>query len=274
MAEKFLSVDGLKIRYFEDGTGPEVLLLHGASLGSSADVWERNLAPLASYGLKVIAYDQPGFGGSDNPADYSVAYRRRFILIFMDALGIRRAHMVGHSQAGGMAVGLAFDQPEKIAKIVVVGSGSLLPPLQSAKEGGAREGEEGTAAEPTIKDTRALLEHNLFNHSLITTAELERRHKMSLGKNFQAFVERAKAAQQGGGSGKQTVPLWQRLDQIPAPTLFIYGKQDRGSAAERAGMAKQRYPRLNIHVLDRCKHLVQWDAASEFETLCGRFLTF
>jgi len=273
MAEKFHQVDGLKIRYFEEGTGPDVLLLHGASLGSSADVWERNLAPLAGYGLKVIAYDQPGFGGSDNPADYSVAYRRAFILKFMDALGIRRAPIVGHSQAGGMAVGLAFDQPERVAKMVVVGSGSLLPPLQSAK-GGAREGEEGTATEPTIKDTRALLEHNLFNHSLITAAELEKRHKMSVGKNFQAFVERNKAEHQGSGaSGKQTIPLWQRLDQIPVPTLFIYGKQDRGSAAERAGLAKQRYPRLNIHVLDRCKHLVQWDAASEFETLCGRFLT-
>lgn len=274
MAEKFVQVDGLKIRYLEEGAGPEALLLHGASLGSSADVWERNLAPLASYGLKVIAYDQPGFGGSDDPADYSVAYRRGFILKLMDALGIRKAHLVGHSQAGGMAVGLAFDRPERVSKIVILGSGSLLPPLESAKQGGAREGEEGTASEPTIKDTRALLEHNLFNHSLITAAELERRHKVSVGKNFQAFLERSTAAQQGGGGAdKQSVPLWQRLDQVPVPVLFIYGKQDRGSAAERAGVAKQRYPRLNIHVIDRCKHLVQWDAASDFETLCGRFLT-
>lgn len=274
MAERFVQTDGLRIRYLEEGKGREVLLLHGASLGSSADVWKRNLAPLASYGLKVIAYDQPGFGGSDNPPDYSVAYRRRFIMQFMDILGIRKAYLVGHSQAGAMAVGLAFDRPERVSKIVVVGSGSLLPPLESAKQGSAREGEEGTATEPTIKETRALLEHNLFNHPLITGAEIERRHKMSLGKNFQAFLERSKAAQQGsGGAGKQSVPLWQRLDQVPAPMLFIYGKQDRGAAAERAGLAKQRYPRLNIHVIDRCKHLVQWDAASAFETLCGRFLT-
>jgi len=55
--------------------------------------------------------------------------------------------------------------------------------------------------------------------------------------------------------------------------LFIYGKQDRGSAAERAALLKHRYPRLNVHVIDRCKHLVQWDAASQFETLSGRFLS-
>lgn len=274
MVEKFVQADGLKVRYLGDGKGPEVLLLHGASLGSSADVWERNLAPLAGYGLRVIAYDQPGFGGSDNPKDYSVAYRRRFILQFMDALGIRKAHIVGHSQAGMMAVGLAFEKPERISKIVILGTGSLLPPLEGAKPGGAREGEEGTATEPTLQDTRALLEHNLFNHSLITPAELEKRHRMSVGKNFQAFLERSRAAQPGGGgTSKASVPIWQRLDQLPARLLLIYGKQDRASAAERAAIAKRLFPKLNLHVIDRCKHLVQWDAASEFETLCGRFLT-
>ena len=271
MSEKYVQVDGLKIRYLEEGKGPAVLLLHGASLGSSADVWERNLSPLADCGLRVIAYDQPGFGGSDNPEDYSVAYRRRFIFQFMDALEIRRAHLVGHSQAGIMAVGLAFEQPERIFKIVILATGSLLPPLEGGKQSGAREGEEGTVTEPGLKDSRALLEHNLFNHSLITAAELEKRHRMSVGKNFQAFLERSYAAQKG--VAKEGVPLWQRLDQVPVPLLFIYGKQDRGSAAERAALLKQRYPRLNIHVIDRCKHLAQWDAASEFETLCGRFLS-
>jgi 2-hydroxy-6-oxonona-2,4-dienedioate hydrolase len=69
MVEKFVQVDGLKTRYLEEGSGPEVLLLHGASLGSSADVWERNLAPLARHGLRALAFDQPGFGLTDNPPD-------------------------------------------------------------------------------------------------------------------------------------------------------------------------------------------------------------
>ena len=97
---KYVQVDGLKTRYIEDGAGPAAILLHGASLGSSADVFERNLKPLASAGVRAIAYDQPGFGLTDNPTDYSVAYRRRFIMMFMDALGLQSAAMVGHSQAG------------------------------------------------------------------------------------------------------------------------------------------------------------------------------
>ena len=73
--DKFVQIDGLKTRYIEDGAGPAVILLHGASLGSSADVFERNLKPLAAAGVRAIAYDQPGFGLTDNPSDYSVAYR-------------------------------------------------------------------------------------------------------------------------------------------------------------------------------------------------------
>src|SRR5439155_22073 len=55
MNERALRVDGLSVRCLEQGKGAAVLLLHGASLGSSADVWGRNLAPLAANGLRVNA---------------------------------------------------------------------------------------------------------------------------------------------------------------------------------------------------------------------------
>ncbi|OLC69963.1 MAG: hypothetical protein AUH87_05440 [Deltaproteobacteria bacterium 13_1_40CM_4_54_4] len=127
--DKFVQIDGLKTRYIEDGAGPAVILLHGASLGSSADVFERNLKPLAAAGVRAIAYDQPGFGLTDNPSDYSVAYRTRFIMMFMDGLGIQSAALVGHSQADNMTVRLAFEYPQRISKVMIVGTGSLLPPL-------------------------------------------------------------------------------------------------------------------------------------------------
>src|SRR3954471_3893409 len=86
--DKFVTVAGLRTRYIEQGRGPAVILLHGASLGSSADVWRRNLGPLAYLGRRVIAYDQPGFGLTDDPPEWSVGFRTSFILKFMDTLGI------------------------------------------------------------------------------------------------------------------------------------------------------------------------------------------
>ncbi len=269
MTDKFVEVDGLRTRYLEAGSGAATLLLHGASLGSSADVFERNLAPLAKRGLRVIAFDQPGFGLTDNPKDFSVAYRRRFILQLMDALGIKQANLVGHSQAGNMAVGLAFEHPDRIAKVVVLATGSLLPPAAGGK-GGAGEGEEGGASEPTLEDSRKLLEQNLFNQALITPEVLEKRHRMSVGKNFQAFIERGKAPR---GGGKDATPIWERLHQLPVPLLMLYGKQDRGGAAARAAALKERFPALDLHLLDNAKHLAQWDAQEEFEKLSGNFLS-
>jgi 4,5:9,10-diseco-3-hydroxy-5,9,17-trioxoandrosta-1(10),2-diene-4-oate hydrolase len=268
---KFVQVEGLKTRYIEDGSGPAAILLHGASLGSSADVFERNLGPLARAGLRAIAFDQPGFGLTDNPNDYSVAYRRRFIMQLMDALGLQRAALVGHSQAGSMAVALAFEHPDRIAKVMVLGSGSLLPPLPNAQKGGAREGEEGTANEATLEQTRALLEHNLFNHNLITPEVLDLRHRMSVGKNLEAFVKRGQAGAPAGG--KEAKPIWQRLVDLPCPLLMIYGKNDRANAYERAALLKEQYPRLDLRIVDNCKHLVQWDAADEFHRLAAEFLS-
>lgn len=275
-AETFLAVDGLKIRYAETGSGPIVLLLHGASLGSSADVWELSLRPLAGQGFRVIAFDQPGFGLSDDPPDPSVAYRRQFVLRFMDTLRIGRAHLIGHSQAGRLAVTLAREHPARISKIVVLGTGSLLPPLgEDSNASGQRDGDDGTTTEPTLEDTRALLEATLYHHSVITPEILATRYRMSIGKNFRAFCERSRAAERSGpastsedkGSGE-----WKRLDQVPVPMLLLYGRQDRGSPAERALIAKRRFPALDLHLIDRCKHFIQMDAVSEFVALTAEFL--
>jgi pimeloyl-ACP methyl ester carboxylesterase len=271
--DKFTQVDGLKTRYIETGAGPAVICLHGASLGSSADVFERNLGALAAAGLRVIAFDQPGFGLTDNPSDFSVAYRRKFIMKFMDALGLRPAALVGHSQAGSMAVANAFENPARVSKILILGTGSLLPPLPEGqtKAGEPAEGQEGTAAEPTVAQTRALLEHNLFNHSLITPEVLEVRQRMSVGKNFDAFVKRGQFGQ-GGGAAKDAKPMWQRLMELPCPLLLIFGKNDRGNAFERALLLKEKYPQLDLHIVDNCKHLVQWDAMDQFHRLAAQFL--
>ena len=84
--DKFVTVDGLKLRYIEEGRGPAVLFLHGASLGSSADVFQRNLAPFARAGFRALAFDLPGFGLSDKPAKQSLAQQRNAIPQFIDAL--------------------------------------------------------------------------------------------------------------------------------------------------------------------------------------------
>src|SRR4051812_20790275 len=197
--EHSVLVDGLNVRYLEEGSGPAVLLLHGAALGSSADVWESHLSPLAAAGLRAIAYDRPGYGRTDDPTDPSPAYQQRFILMFMDALGIDKAGLVGHSQPGNFAIALGLEQPERISRIMVLGTGSLLPPLEGGPAGGPAPDENVHGREPTRDDVRGVLEAQLYDHSLITPELIEARYQMSLGHN------RARPAPAPAGGGERRV---------------------------------------------------------------------
>lgn len=267
--EKTIQVDGLKICYLEEGSGPAVIFLHGASLGSSARVFERNLPVIGAAGFRAIAYDQPGFGRSDNPKDYTTSYRTTFILKFMDAVGLQRAALVGHSQAAGMAARVALQHPPRVSHLMIVGGGTVLPPLPGkATGGGAAEGQEGTSAAPTLEDMRKILDTNFYNKALITREVLQQRLEMSVGKNFDAFIERSKARE----PQKETVPLYQRLKEIPVPLMLLYGKQDRGSAAERCAVLQEQEPDLRIELIDNASHLVIWEAANKFNESAIRFL--
>jgi 2-hydroxy-6-oxonona-2,4-dienedioate hydrolase len=283
--DRFVKVDGRNIRYLEEGAGVPAILLHGSSLGSSADVFRRNLSALARQGIRAIAVDLPGFGKSDAADGMSGAQRKDFVLRFMDALGLPRAALIGHSAAGTPVVSTALAHPERVSHVIILGTGSLLPPLETAAGQVGARGEAAQARleermvrqEPTLADTRALLEANLFHHELITPPELELRHQNSIGRCFEEFVKRHEEAQaqaqEGGGKSKDAVPLWQRLIELKMPLLLIYGRQDRARAAERATLLQERYPQLDLHFAEGCKHLVPWDAAELFHGLAVPLLT-
>ena len=273
--DKTVRAAGLNLRYLESGSGHPVIFLHGGSLGSSADVFLRNMPAFARAGFRALAFDQPGFGLSDVPDDHTVGLRRKSVLAFMDALGLPAAAFVAHSQAGGMAVQIALAAPERLTRLAVLGTGTLLPPLEEAKEGNegaAQQRLERKMAhnEPTIEDTRKLLEANLFHHELITPEELALRHARSTGKAFAAFVARSDLP--AAPKDPTAVPLWRRLTEVKCPLLLIYGRNDRANAYERALKLKEFAPQLDLHITPDCKHLVPWDAQADVERLTIPFL--
>lgn len=261
--EQFVRVDGLKTRYLDEGKGPAIILLHGAALGSSADVWEQHLRPLGALGLRAVAFDRPGYGRTDDAPDPSPGYQRKFILQLMNALGIDNAGLIGHSQTGGFVVSLALEHPERVTRAMVVATGSVLPPLEG--EAGA-ERRAGGGGEPTREAVRAVLEEQLYNHSLITPELVERRYQMSLGH------QRAPAAATPPAVAAQPseTPLWQRLDEVQVPLLLVYGRNEPGVEG-RVARLRERSPHLEVRLIDRCKHLVQIDAADEFLSIATAF---
>ena len=260
MEEKYTTSDGLKTRYLEEGHGPAVILLHGNSLGSSAEVYEKSIPVLARADMRAIAYDSPGYGFSDNPKDFSEGYRSKFVVKFMDALGIQKAYIVAHSAIGRVAAPIVLDNLQRFEGFIALGASPLLPPLA-----GAGERPEAENIPPTLESTRKRLEADLYNHAFITQERLERRLFLSTGKNFEAAQERAKAAQAHKGGPGGGTPLWQRLADAPIRKLYLFGRQDRGgSSAKRCALLAESHPHLKIHLIDHCCHLVMIDAEEEF----------
>ena len=275
--DKFVEVDGLKLRYIEEGSGPSVLFLHGASLGSSADVFLRNLGPFAKAGFRAVAFDIPGFGLSDIPAKQSTAQQRNSIPKFIDAAGLGKTALIAHSRSGGFAIQLALEDPSRYSHVIILGTGSLLPLQTEAQVGRyeavqARVDKEMAQKEPTIEDARKLLQADTFNHALISDEDVTIRHSRMIGRNFKAHQERQNQEAPAGGAAKASKPIWERLSELKMPLLMIFGREDRAHAGERAELLKKQQPQINLHIMNGCKHMVHWDAFDDLMRLGVPFL--
>ena len=274
--DKFVNVDGLKLRYIEEGSGPSVLFLHGASLGSSADVFRRNLGPFAKSGFRAVAFDYPGFGLSDIPTKQSTAQQRNSIPKFIDAAGLGKTALIAHSRSGGFAIQLALEDPSRYSHVIILGTGSLLPLQTEAQVGRyeavqARVDKEMAQKEPTLEDARKLLQADTFNHSLISEEDVALRHRSMIGRNFTAHQDRQNHDAPAGG-GTQGKPMWERLADLKMPLLMIFGREDRAHAGERAELLKKQQPKINLHIVNGCKHMVHWDAFDDLMRLGVPFL--
>jgi len=277
--DKFVSVDGLQLRYIEEGSGPSLLFLHGASLGSSADVFLRNLGPFARAGFRAVAFDLPGFGLSEIPAKQSTAQQRNSIPKFIDAAGLGKTALIAHSRSGGFAMQLALEDPSRYSHVVILGTGSLLPLQTEAQVGRyeavqARVDKEMAQKEPTLEDARKLLQADTFNHSLISEEDVAVRYSRMIGRNFQAHQERQNHDAPAGSAAptKPAKPLWERLADLKMPLLMIFGSEDRAHAGERAELLKKQQPQINLHIVNGCKHMVHWDAFDDLMRLGVPFL--
>lgn len=120
---RHITVDGDRIVYRIAGAGPLLLLVHG--LAGSSETW-RHVLPALARRFTVLAPDLLGHGLSDKPrAEYALGAHTDTLRDLLDALGHRRATMVGQSLGGGIVMQLAYQSPERCERMVLVNSGGL-----------------------------------------------------------------------------------------------------------------------------------------------------
>jgi pimeloyl-ACP methyl ester carboxylesterase len=263
--DAYIEADGLKTFYVKTGNGFPVVLLHGAAPGASAQVnWQLNIEPLAAAGFTVYAYDQAGFGRTDNPTDLSIEYRVAHAKAFIDALKLDRYHVVGNSVGGYIAARLALED-SRVGKFVTTTSGTLAPKGSAESQAvGQKHSEELRDYVPGLENMRALTLGTLFHKELVTEELVQARHEMSIGKNQEA-------AQLRRGANPPR-PLFNELATLKTKTLLLWGAQDRGVSVERGLLLFQLIRNAEFHLFDQCAHWVQWDQAARFNTLVTDFL--
>jgi pimeloyl-ACP methyl ester carboxylesterase len=263
--KEYIQVDGTKTFLVSAGTGHPVLLIHGASPGASSLVnWKLNMEPLAAAGFAIYAYDQPGFGLTDNPSDHSIEYRVTHAKALIDVLKLDRLHVVGNSVGGYIGARLALEDP-RVKTFVTTTSGSLSPQGSAASQSMAKKhGEDLRDYEPSLENMRKLTLGTIFNKDLVTEELVRERYEMSIGKNYEAQLQRRNAARQK--------PVYDEMGQLRVKTLLLWGNNDVGVSVERGLELFKRIPGAEFHLFDRCAHWVQWDQADRFNRLVADFI--
>ena len=132
-SDKEIYVLGSKIRYRDiEGEGVPVIFIHGNRL--SLDDWDETISYLEK-SLRLIALDVIGFAGSDRPdLPYDIECHRKYIIAFMDALGIRKAILVGHSMGGTIAAWTAAKSSDRVQGLIMVQLPGVPGPSRSTKQ--------------------------------------------------------------------------------------------------------------------------------------------
>jgi pimeloyl-ACP methyl ester carboxylesterase len=120
-----IEANGLGFEVADEGAGTPVVLLHG--FPDTSVMWRHQVAALTAAGFRTIAPDMRGRGRSDRPpevADYALTKIVGDVIGIMDALGVERAHVVGHDWGAAVAWGVAMFAPHRVDHLVAISVGA------------------------------------------------------------------------------------------------------------------------------------------------------
>jgi pimeloyl-ACP methyl ester carboxylesterase len=246
---------GRRVHYDVSGEGPDLLLISGR--GGQRAGWGPVVGMLSPH-FRVITFDNRDAGENEpETTGYSIADLAGDAAGLLDALGVERAHVLGHSMGGFIALHLALDRPRLVDHLVLVGTSPVVGAaigrplaLLSESEWVADPVERSRAAAPTSHapgyfDTRPA--------ELDEVAELARGNRMTL-----AGYNRQQTAM------SETHDVRERLSQIDAPTLVIHGDLDALVPLGGGRLLAAGIPGARLVVYPGVGHVPQREAAEQF----------
>ena len=240
------------LRYARRGSGEEtVILIHG--FGGDLDNWLFNIDALGEKAT-VYALDLPGHGQSTKRLDKpGLAAMSEALNAFMDTLSVGKAHLVGHSMGGAIALQMAADHPEKVKSLTLICSAGLGPEIGSYVD-------EYVAAQGR-KDLKPVLEQLFADKSLVSRQLVDDVLKYKRLDGVDGIL-RSLSQALFAGRKQQDQPAAGLAGKLP-PTLVIWGKEDQIIPAAHAA----NLPGAKVHVIDGAGHMVFMEKASDVNNL-------
>jgi pimeloyl-ACP methyl ester carboxylesterase len=241
-----------------------IVFLHG--LGGSQSTWANVLGEFADT-YRIAALDLPGHGASDKPApdamDYSVAGLANAVGQVLEQLDLAPAVLVGHSLGGATALQLALERPKLVRGLVLVNSAGL----------GVEVNEElldRAEAAPSRDEARKLLELFFEDQRFILERGVDDMFAARSAPGADAAIK-ALAASCFSREG-QEIFLTDRLPDVEAPILFVWGEHDRVFPAMHAVAAAEIVPSAWLEIMEGVGHVPQVEAAPAFAAVVKRWL--
>ena len=249
----------------EDPGGGTVLLLHGSGPGVSAWANWRLTIPALAQSFRVVAPDIVGFGFTERSVDtYDRDTWTRHAIGVLDALGIERAHVVGNSFGGSLALSLAIHHPGRVRRLGLMGAVGVPFPITPGLDA-------VWGYQPSVEAMADLL--RIFTATpasgIAEIAELRYRASIRPGVH-EAYASMFPAPRQ------RWVDALAHADAdiagIESATIIFHGREDRVIPLATSLRLFELIPDAQLHVFGNCGHWTQIEHSEDFNRLLGDFL--
>lgn len=256
LSSREIQVAEFNIRYYEGGptNGETILMLHG--FGGNRDTWLRFARPLTAK-YHVIALDLPGFGESSKPdVSYDVASQVERLHAVINALGIGKLHLIGNSMGGHIAALYSARHRSEVLSLALLNNSGVSALTKSEMVQRVQRGEPNPLVIRKTEDFDVLM-HFVFANPP-TMPEPLKRHFAE-----QSIANRAHYDRVFDQLRERYVALEPELPHIQAPTLVLWGDQDRVLDVSSVDVMKPLLSKPSVVIMKNCGHVPMLERPAE-----------
>jgi 3-oxoadipate enol-lactonase len=261
---QYLETNGARIAYDVDGGGPAVVLVHAGV--ANRRMWDAQVRALAD-AYRVIRHDTRGFGETETDAvEFS---NRADIAALLDALGERSAHLVGLSRGAVIALDFAIESPDRVRSLTVASGG--VGGYDAPEEADASVWEEAERLEEA-RDWPALAEWET-RYWVDGPGQPVDRVDPELRSLVHGWILSTYEAEKEEGTPiPLDPPANDRLDDLRAPLLVMYGTLDDPATKDSMRYLASRVPGARLDIFEGAAHLINLEQPARFNRMLREFL--